>query len=683
MATAKAKAKAPPAQAPPALASPLPTSEAEPSAEIGQATALRLLEKPEDAPSAPQRATAARTLQRQVGNARLGRLVAGKESPTTAKPHRPPRAPGSRSGARKTRPPATAAPVPAGPPQSIAAPPPALLLDDGGQRVPAQKLLRLATHAVLPQGSPGLTRTFRAGARRIEVDETLFVEPGARKIIERLTEAAEGHAASGNRSLSVLERLQALRDGGRQLDHYLQPQDLGEPEVLELHLSFEAAYAAQEQILLGLIAADYESSELLRPPALKGLAAPTMVNSYVVQQIDLLLPALDDWTKSVTTLTRLQAGELKKLGAKVLSALDAKVPKGFGFLASMVFLRATLNTIKGYLTAGDIVRGKKETTDAVVSAIQVPGKLLEGLLASLFGLLAVVQAARGGHAAARELIARYALTVGRGIVWTTAVAQLTGGLVNLLAVAFTDQKFKKVFFFDALYGGAGALAPLGNIAAGQTEKAIELEIERLFSGTLAEAEAAAQRLGTLIPRKQLFLRIASLAGKATGAALAVDLASQYAKYGVRDIERTAIGRGLVESLDVVESFGTEVSRQAVDLVHLQQATNLDQDARRKQASSAASTLFAFMESNLFALRYAHEPARRATQKSHPALGRRLAKAEEHLRRVDRSDPDSVLDAARQVLAVLRGIFRDVPQIYTEELQGLDQDRFFQVHAEEK
>lgn len=564
------------------------------------------------------------------------------------------------------------------------------------------RLLRHAA-ATLRGGLADSGQRAQFGARTLVLPDAAIEEPGARQILDRFAHAFTGRAEAGT-SLELEDRLQLLRDGWTLLDRRITADGPPTPEVVAARDSFEAAYDAQQQTLYGLATAESSRRNLRVDPTLRGLAAPTLVDASVRADIDLLLPALDTVSKGVTTLTRLQAkelGELSKTLVDTAGVASEKFPAlRFGVLSSVIFLRATLNTIKGLIAAGDLVApGKTATVAGITTGITVPAKLLEGLLGGMFLTLAVIHVFRNDNATALKTLAQYT-TVGRGLVWTAAFGQLFSGVANLISVAVGSQEFKRSYLFDVAYGGAGTLAPIGTFAG----KAVEGSIQRQFGLSFAQAAKLADRstdalklrlatggaetlaetggrpLVEIVARRRLLTQVVAFTGVGTFIAFGVDQGRNIVAFGREQFEKTRVGEGLTTSLHDVEAVGAGISTQAIAL-----ATATDR--RTPEANTAASTrLHAYMLDNLFALRARHlndRPGDSVQTGRYPALGRRLEWIERSLRGVRPNDPASVLEAAREVLAGMRRIFEQAPQIFREELGKLDADRFLlgQLHAE--
>lgn len=640
--------------------------------------------------------TTIRDLLRQRGAPRADHLVFDRVPPQRDDPPRPHRTPGTTPRRRDTsvtaaRPdPTTTTRLPVD-----AVPLPAL-------PVTPVRLLRHAA-ATLRGGLADSGQRAQFGARTLVLPDAAIEEPGARQILDRFAHAFTGRAEAGT-SLELKDRLQLLRDGWTLLDRRITADGPPTPEVVAARDSFEAAYDAQQQTLYGLATAESSRRNLRVDPTLRGLAAPTLVDASVRADIDLLLPALDTVSKGVTTLTRLQAKELGDLSKTLVDtagiASDKFPALRFGVLSSVIFLRATLNTIKGLIAAGDLVApGKTATVPGIAAGITVPAKLLEGLLGGMFLTLAVIHVFRNDNATALKTLAQYT-TVGRGLVWTAAFGQLFSGVANLISVAVGSQEYKRSYLFDVAYGGAGTLAPIGTFGG----KAVEGSIERQFGLSFARAakladassEALKLRLATggaetlaetggrslvdIVARRRLLTRVVGLTGIGTLIAFGADQALNITAFGREQFEKTRVGQGLTASLHDVEDVGAGISTQAVAL-----ATTSER--RTPEANAAASTrLHTYMVDNLFALRARHlndRPGDSVQTSRYPALGRRLEWIERSLRGVRPGDPTSVLTAAREVLAGMRRIFEQAPQIFREELGKLDADRFLlgRLHAE--
>jgi len=622
-------------------------------------------------------------------------------------PPAPPRRPARRRTAPRPRRRPDRAPAPPTIAEPAAAPQPELPAGAIRLDTPeADTTVLLLRHAAAAVRGNRAEFSQQFGARTVAIQAPALIDPAARRIVERFSQAFDGRGDAG-RTLTTPQRLAALREGWTLLDQRVAADGPPGPAELAARESFEAAYEAQQQVLYGLAAADTARASLEIDPTLRGLNPPTLLDAYVTQQINVLTPALDDVSKAVTTLTRYQGRELNELSTKIIagSAIGPAGADRFTFLARVTYVRALLNTIKGIIAVGDLAApvkrspdGKTDTTAKAVTGIIVPAKLLEGLMGGLFLTLAVIHAIRRDPAELAVTLARFSL-VGRGLVWAGAFGQLFGGVANLIAVAAGSQEFKRAFLFDVGYGAAGTLAPIGSLGGAAVERSIvqEFNISYKQAADLAQksqkalatrletggaetaAEVAGRRYVARVARRELLRRVAAFTGPATALVGAADIGVQIVGLGREQFEKTRVGDGLSASLGELEDFGAVVSADAIAI-----ATALETSPRADKVDQARR-LHAYMTNNLFALRYRHQTQRgdAALSTSYPALARRLVAVEQNLAGVDPSDPARVLQAARGVLAGLRRILGEGSTIYREVLGKLDADRFLlgNLHAE--
>mgnify|MGYP000039930040 CR=1 FL=1 len=576
--------------------------------------------------------------------------------------------------------------------ESAALPPGAILLGEP-EHIPRPRLLRHVT-AVL-QSRPLTPQTFARGNRPVVLDEPAITEPGARAILDRFGEAVAGVSRRDGRALPGQRRLDLLRTARDQLDDYLGPLRLDVPDDLAAHEPYQAALLAQQDTLAGVAAADDLRAGIPRGDAREGLAAPTLAARDLTSQLDLVLLVIDDLSKTVTATTRVQAREIGSAADNFLADKAVGVAgRRLGFLGAMIYLRALLNTAKALISGGYIAGPNYSASEKAIMIANLPTKLAEGIYSTGALISATATFVAGNQSDAAAILARY-VTLGRNLVWAGAGIQLFSGLLNLVLVAVTDQKFRRTYLTDVLWGGAGSLAPVGAAAQALANRALvrevgvgaaELVVQRKLlesvveRGLLAGAEETAARAAITQLGKQLGAYVTASGVRAAAGPLSyylllLDAPIQLGTFAVADNDRLNVRGSLRTTFLGLEYLAGGVSQHAVDLVDVLENRHL----APLFAVSRAGQLFDYLKNGLDSYARTHETTQKTGTRL-PLLAVRLRGVLAELDGVTRTDPRSVLAGVRRVFARLRELFTDEDKLYRDELRRIDHESLFELHT---